>query len=87
MSGRYYVNKAEPHRGFYEIQEMDGEFRWHWAETAKGVDYHDYGSWEASREIALLMAADDWDSNGDDSNRRLSGMLSALAKREASIAN
>ena len=83
MSGRYYVDKKEPHRGFYEIEEQDGQYRYHWSETARGVEYNDYGSWSDTRELALLEAADDWDDNGDGSNRRLSGMLSALAKRES----
>lgn len=78
---RYYADKREPDRGYYEIEEREGRFRFHWFETAKGVEYNDYGDWQPSRALALHDAADDWDSNGDDSNRRLSGMLDALAKR------
>ena len=80
MAGRYYVDKSRPEGGFYEIEERDGEFRFHWQEVARGVTYDDYGTWEPSRECALLQAADDWDGAGDGS-KRLSGLLTALAKR------
>lgn len=79
----YFIDKNNPDSGRYEItQRPDGEWTWTWTEVAKGIQYKDDGPSFASRSLALLHAADDWEQNGDSSNRRFAGMLRGLARRE-----
>ena len=78
---RYYLAKANPDRGYYEVEESEGKFRWTWREIAKdGEAYVDHGKWVSSKADALRYAADDFDAagNGDD---RFIGRLRALATR------
>lgn len=79
----HYVDKANPDLGSYEIvPDNTGDyFRWQWREVAKGIEYRDCGHWEPSVADAYLDAADDWENNGNSSNRRLSGQLRAAATR------
>jgi hypothetical protein len=80
----YYVERAKPDEGWYDIEESDKGFRWIWSETVKGVEHPSCGDWRATRSAALTDAADDWEDNGSPSmNRRLAGTLRGLATRAA----
>ena len=77
----HYVNKEDPERGFYEVYTGPEGSRWQWSETTKDDSYEDFGPWRTSVSDAYRDAADDWESNGDNSNKRLSGQLRAAATR------
>jgi len=80
--GLHYVDKAAPDLGFYEVfVHPTMGARWHWTEVAKGIKYEDQGPFFATKGEAYRDAADDWESNGNSSNRRLSGQLRAAATR------
>ena len=77
----YYIDKAQPLLGGYTIWHGPEGYRWGWEETAKGEVYKDYGKWRETAAEALRDAADDWESTGDSSNKRFSGMLRGLATK------
>ena len=78
---KHYVNKDDPTGGYYEIFTGELGSRWHWVETAEGVEYKDYGQWSQTPAAAYRDAANDWEANGNPSNRRLGGQLRAAATR------
>ena len=77
----HYVNKARPNEGHYCVIEGDQGARWEWTETAKGMKYEDAGHWLGTVAEAYRDAADDWETNGNSANKRLSGQLRAAATR------
>lgn len=77
----HYVDKANPDAGFYTIIVSPIGAQWQWTEVAKGVEYHESGPWVATEAQAYRDAADDWESNGNSENKRLSGQLRAAATR------
>ncbi len=78
---RHYVDKTAPDLGYYEVFSGLLGYRWQWREVAKGVEYLDCGEWREKASQAYRDAADDWESNGNSSNRRLGGQLRAAATR------
>jgi hypothetical protein len=77
----HFVDKTKPSLGYYHIETGEEGSRWLWNETAGGVQYQDAGHWFATVADAYRDAADDWESNGNSANRRLSGQLRAAATR------
>lgn len=77
----YYVDKSQRGLGGYTIFHGPEGYRWGWEEVARGEVHRDYGKWRDTRAEALRDAADDWESNGNSSNRRLGGTLRAAATR------
>ena len=77
----YYVDKAEPSLGGYTVFRGRDGFRWTWEEVAKGETFRDDSRWFDTAAEALRDAAEDWESNGNSSNRRLGGVLRAAATR------
>lgn len=81
MNGRYLADKSQPSLGFYSIYSGPQGFRWGWEEIAKDEIHTDHGKWRDTEAEAFRDAADDWESNGNSSNRRLAGSLRAAATR------
>lgn len=77
----HFVDKANPDLGYYQVFKGVLGARWQWTETAKGVRYEETGDWCSTVAAAFRAAADDWESNGNSSNRRLAGQLRAAATR------
>lgn len=85
---KYYVDKSDPDKGYYEIHEVPGKgFRWFYLEVALGVPYPGQGPFWDTEAEAYTDAADDWEDNGNSSNKRLSGHLRAAATRANKKAN
>lgn len=78
---KHYVNKDDPTGGYYEIFTGELGSRWHWVETAEGVEYKDCGRWQFTAADAYRDAASDWEQNGNSANLRLAGQLRAAATR------
>lgn len=80
----YYIDKEAPDLGSYEFfqHSRTREWQWTWREVAKGVEYTDDSTWFGSLAEAMRDAANDWESNGNSSNRRFAGMLRGLAAKE-----
>jgi len=77
----YYADKSRHDLGGYTIYQGAEGFRWGWEEIAKGEIHQDHGRWHETAAEALRDAADDWENNGNSSNRRLGGTLRAAATR------
>jgi hypothetical protein len=78
----HFVDKANPHLGYYEILTGPEGSRWRWIEILEdGTEYKDCGPWRATVSAAYRDAAYDWEENGNSSNRRLAGQLRAAATR------
>lgn len=77
----YYADKSRHDLGGYTIYHGPEGYRWRWEEVANGETHRDNGKWRETAAEALRDAADDWESNGNSSNRRLGGTLRAAATR------